>query len=248
MFSYFFKLTKFSKSENMKAVSILSGGLDSTVATMYAKALGYDLLAITYNYGQRAAKREIEAAKKISEILKIEHKVVELNFVKEFGKSALITNKEIPKLTFEDLDSEKAFETMRAVWVPARNVIFLAIASGFAEAIDGEKIFIGINKEEGVTFPDNTIEFVEAFNRALEYGTLNKVKVEAPLYDKTKEEIVKLGKELEEKLGVKVLKYSYSCYKDNGESFLHCGECESCLRRKRAFKLANIEDETKYLR
>ncbi|WP_457611844.1 7-cyano-7-deazaguanine synthase QueC [Methanocaldococcus sp.] len=231
----------------MRAVTILSGGLDSTVATLYAKSLGYDLLAITFNYGQRAAIREINSAKKIAEILGIEHKVINLDFVKEFGKSALITDKDIPKPKMEDLDSEKAFETMRAVWVPARNLIFLSIASGFAEAIDGEKVFIGINKEEGVTFPDNTIEFIEAFNKALDYGTLNKVKVEAPLYDKTKEEIVKLGKELEDKLGVKVLKYSYSCYKDNGEDFLHCGECESCLRRKRAFKNAGVLDETKYI-
>ncbi|WP_456471470.1 7-cyano-7-deazaguanine synthase QueC [Methanocaldococcus sp.] len=231
----------------MRAVTILSGGLDSTVTTLYAKSLGYDLLAITFNYGQRAAIREINSAKKIAEILGIEHKVINLDFVKEFGKSALITDKDIPKPKMEDLDSEKAFETMRAVWVPARNLIFLSIASGFAEAIDGEKVFIGINKEEGVTFPDNTIEFIEAFNKALDYGTLNKVKVEAPLYDKTKEEIVKLGKELEDKLGVKVLKYSYSCYKDNGEDFLHCGECESCLRRKRAFKNAGVLDETKYI-
>ena len=231
----------------MRAVTILSGGLDSTVATLYAKSLGYDLLAITFNYGQRAAIREINSAKKIAEILGIGHKVINLDFVIEFGKSALITDKDIPKPKMEDLDSEKAFETMRAVWVPARNLIFLSIASGFAEAIDGEKVFIGINKEEGVTFPDNTIEFIEAFNKALDYGTLNKVKVEAPLYDKTKEEIVKLGKELEDKLGVKVLKYSYSCYKDNGEDFLHCGECESCLRRKRAFKNAGVLDETKYI-
>jgi 7-cyano-7-deazaguanine synthase len=188
---------------------------------LIAKDLGYEITAITFNYGQRAVKREINSAKKICEILGIEHIVVDLPFVKQFKKSSLITEKEIPTLKMEELDSEKAFDTMRAVWVPARNVIMFGIASGFAEALDADKIFIGINKEEGVTFPDNTIEFVEAFNKVLDYGTLNKVKIEAPLYDKTKEEIVKLGVELEKKLGVEVLKYSYSCYRDNGEDFLH---------------------------
>ena len=205
----------------MKAIAVLSGGLDSTVSTLIAKDLGYEITAITFNYGQRAVKREINSAKKICEILGIEHIVVDLPFVKQFKKSSLITEKEIPTLKMEELDSEKAFDTMRAVWVPARNVIMFGIASGFAEALDADKIFIGINKEEGVTFPDNTIEFVEAFNKVLDYGTLNKVKIEAPLYDKTKEEIVKLGVELEKKLGVEVLKYSYSCYRDNGEDFLH---------------------------
>ena len=231
----------------MRAITVLSGGLDSTVSTLIAKDLGYEITAITFNYGQRAVKREINSAKKICEILGIKHIVVDLSFVKQFGKSSLITEKEIPTLKMEELDSEKAFETMKAVWVPARNLIMFSIASGFAEALDAEKIFIGINKEEGVTFPDNTIEFVEAFNKVLEYGTLNKVKIEAPLYDKTKEDIVKLGVELEKKLGVEVLKYSYSCYHDNGEDFLHCGKCESCMRRKRAFLMAGVEDKTKYI-
>ena len=231
----------------MRAIAVLSGGLDSTVSTLIAKDLGYEVIAITFNYGQRAAKREINSAKKICEILGIEHIVVDLPFVKQFKKSSLITEKEIPTLKMEELDSEKAFETMKAVWVPARNVIMFGIASGFAEAFDADNIFIGINKEEGVTFPDNTIEFVEAFNKVLEYGTLNKVKIHAPLHDKTKEEIVKLGAELEKKLGVEVLKYSYSCYRDNGEDFLHCGKCESCMRRKRAFLMAGVEDKTKYI-
>lgn len=231
----------------MRAVTVLSGGLDSTVATLIAKDLGYDLTAVIFNYGQKAAKREINSAKKICEILNIKPIVVDLPFVKQFKKSSLITDKEIPTLKIEELDSEKVYETMKSVWVPARNLIMFSIASGFAEALDAKKVFIGINKEEGVTFPDNTIEFVNAFNKSLEYGTLNKVKIEAPLYDKTKEEIVKIGSELEKKLNVEVLKYTYSCYKDNGEDFLHCGKCESCIRRKRAFLMAGVEDKTKYI-
>jgi 7-cyano-7-deazaguanine synthase len=124
----------------MRAIAVLSGGLDSTVSTLIAKDLGYEVIAITFNYGQRAAKREINSAKKICEILGIEHIVVDLPFVKQFKKSSLITEKEIPTLKMEELDSEKAFETMKAVWVPARNVIMFGIASGFAEAFDADNI------------------------------------------------------------------------------------------------------------
>ncbi|ENN96304.1 exsB protein [Methanocaldococcus villosus KIN24-T80] len=230
----------------MKAVSILSGGLDSTVATMIAKEEYDEVTAITFNYGQKAFKREVSAAKKICEILGIKHVIINLEFVKLFNKGSLITDEELPKIKIEELNTEKAFETMKAVWVPARNLIFLSIASGFAEAYEMDRVIIGINKEEGQTFPDNRIEFIEAFNNALKYGTLKDIKVEAPLYDKSKEEIVKIGHELEKKYG-EVLRYTYSCYKDNGKDFLHCGECESCMRRKRAFMLAKVEDKTEYL-
>lgn len=231
----------------MKAVCVLSGGLDSAVAALVAKSKGYELYTITFNYGQRAVEKEINSAKKISEVLGAEHKVIELSFVKEFSKSGLTTGN-IPELSFEDLDDcEKTIETMNAVWVPARNMIMFSIASGLAESVGAKKIFTGLNKEEGVTFPDNTKEFIDIFNKSLEYGTLNKVKMDAPLYDYDKTEIVKLGKKLEDELELEILKYSYSCYKDNKEDFLHCGSCESCMRRKRAFQNAGVEDPTKYI-
>jgi 7-cyano-7-deazaguanine synthase len=237
-----------TKSDNMKALCVLSGGLDSTVAALIAKDLGYDLVNITFNYGQKAAKREINSAKKISEILNAEHVVIDLPFIKKFGKSALLTEKEPPKLDIEELDMRfRTIQTMEEVWVPARNLILFSIAGGFAESIDADKVFVGLSGEEATTFPDNTPEFVERLNKALEYGTLNQVKIEAPLCNKNKQEIVKIGHEIEKRLGVEVLRYSYSCYKDNGEDFLHCGVCESCARRKRAFLGAGVEDKTKYL-
>ena len=232
----------------MKAVCVLSGGLDSVVSMMMAKKNGLELYSITFDYGQRAVLREINASKKVSEILGAEHKVINLPFVKEFSKSALTMGQDVPTMKEDELDNmERATETMKSVWVPARNMILFSIASGFAEFVGANEIYTGLNKEEGTTFPDNTVEFIERFNNALEYGTLNKVKMRAPLYNLNKTEIVKLGKKLEEELGLEVLKYSYSCYHDNGEDFLHCGTCESCMRRKRAFKEAGVEDPTKYI-
>lgn len=234
----------------MVKVCVLSGGLDSTVAALVAKLKGDDLYTLTFDYGQRAALREINAARKISEVLGAEHKVIKLPFLKDFGGSALTErDRSVPELKEEDLDNlEITRETMRSVWVPGRNIVMFSIASSFAESLGGGEVYTGLNKEEGTTFPDNTLEFVNRFNHLLEYGTIRDVKLVAPLYNLDKAEIVKYGRELEEKLGVEVLKYSYSCYHDNGEDFLHCGTCESCVRRKRAFKEAGVEDPTKYLR
>jgi 7-cyano-7-deazaguanine synthase len=167
----------------MKAICVLSGGLDSAVTSMFAKSKNYDIGTVTFNYGQMALNQEIKSAKKISDILNADHHVIDINFIKEFSESGLNTGN-IPEPEKEDLDDfEKSEKTMKAVWVPARNMIMFSIASGFAEGIGAEKIFSGLNKEEGVTFPDNTPEFIERFNKSLEYGTLNKVKMVAPLYN-----------------------------------------------------------------
>ncbi len=240
----------------MKAVCVLSGGLDSVVSMMVAKNKGLKLYSITFDYGQRAVLREINASKKVSEILGAEHKVIKLPFVKEFSRSALTEEDteedkigRIPNMKEHELDDiDRATKTMKSVWVPGRNMILFSIASGFAEFVNANEIYTGLNKEEGTTFPDNSMEFVERFNKLLEYGTLNKVKMKSPLYNLNKTETVKLGKKLEEELNLEILKYSYSCYHDNKEEFLHCGTCESCMRRKRAFKEANIEDPTIYIK
>ncbi|HIP84707.1 MAG TPA: 7-cyano-7-deazaguanine synthase QueC [Methanothermococcus okinawensis] len=234
----------------MVKVCVLSGGLDSTVATLAAKLEGDDIYTLTFDYGQRAAIREINAARKISEVLGAKHKIIKLPFLREFGGSALTErDRSVPELKEEELDNlEITRETMRSVWVPGRNLVMFSIASSFAESLGGGEVYTGLNREEGTTFPDNTLEFVDRFNHLLEYSTIRDVKLIAPLYNLDKAEIIRYGRELEEKLGVEVLKYSYSCYHDNGEDFLHCGVCESCVRRKRAFKEAGVKDPTKYLR
>jgi 7-cyano-7-deazaguanine synthase len=225
-------------TDKPKAISVLSGGLDSTVATGYYSDK-YKIHAITFNYGQRSARMEIDSSKSICEKLGIEHTVIELPWLKKLGKSALTSDAEIPELKEDELDNKQICdETAKKVWVPGRNVVFTAIATSFAEAEEAEIIIVGWDLEEAVTFPDNSKEFLNAFNKVLEIGTLDGVQIKAPLIDMNKYEIVKMGSKLNAPMNL-----SYSCYIGKEE---HCGICESCMRRKRAFKEAEIEDETKY--
>jgi 7-cyano-7-deazaguanine synthase len=225
--------------KSKKAISILSGGLDSTVATSIL-AKDYDVHAITFDYGQRSAGMEIKSSKAICEKLGMEHTVIELPWLAQLGGSALTSEEEIPELTMDQLDDKEVCdETARKVWVPGRNVVFSSIALSFAEAEGAEKIIVGWDFEEAATFPDNSREFLDAFNDLLKIGSLDDIQIEAPLIQMDKKEIVKLGDDISALLDI-----SYSCY--IGEEW-HCGVCESCMRRKRAFELAGIEDRTKYI-
>lgn len=218
-----------------KAISVLSGGLDSTVATSYYHNK-YEIHAVTFNYGQRSAQMEIESSKAICKKLGIEHTVIELPWLKKLGKSALTSDSPVPKLKADQLDDKEICdETARKVWVPGRNVVFTAIATSFAESEDAEIIIVGWDLEEAVTFPDNSKEFLDAFNNVLEIGTLDGVQIKAPVITLNKDEIVKLGTEINAPMNL-----SYSCYMGGEEP---CGVCESCMRRKRAFEEAGIEDK-----
>lgn len=221
-----------------KAISVLSGGLDSTVAIAYHTDK-YEIHAITFNYGQRSAEMEIKSSKAICEKLGIDHTVVELPWLKQLGKSALTSEAEVPELKADELDNKEICdEAARKVWVPGRNIVFTSIATSFAEAEDAQKIIVGWDLEEAVTFPDNSKEFLDAFNKVLEIGTLEGVQIEAPVINLNKDEIVKLGAKVNAPMNL-----SYSCYIGEEE---HCGVCESCMRRKRAFREAQVEDKTKY--
>ena len=211
-----------------KAISVLSGGLDSTVATAYYNKK-YEIHAITFNYGQRSAEMEIKSAEAVCKKLGIEHSVIDLPWLKKLGKSALTSDEDVPELKIDELDSKEICdETARKVWVPGRNVVFTAIATSFAEALNAEKIIVGWDLEEAATFPDNSKEFLDAFNNVLEIGTLEGVKIEAPVINMSKTEIVKLGMDIDAPMDL-----SYSCYMGGEEP---CGTCESCMRRIRAFR------------
>jgi 7-cyano-7-deazaguanine synthase len=222
-----------------KAISILSGGLDSTVATSYYKDK-YKIQALTFNYGQRSSDMEIKSAKAICKKLGLKHTVIELSWLAELGGSALTSQKEVPKLEINQLDNKEFCDiTARKVWVPGRNVVFTAIATSFAEAKGAEKIIMGWDLEEAATFPDNSKEFLNAFNFVIEIGSPDDIQIEAPLIDMFKKDIVKLGEEIDAPLNL-----TYSCYM-GGE--IHCGKCESCMRRIRAFRKSKVEDNTFYL-
>lgn len=223
-----------------KAISILSGGLDSAVATSLL-AKDYDVYAITFDYGQRSAVMEIKSSNAICGELGIEHTVMELPWLAQLGGSALTSEEEVPELSMDQLDDkELCDETARKVWVPGRNVVFSSIALSFAEAECAEKIIVGWDLEEAATFPDNSKEFLNAFNQLLDVGSLYDIQIEAPLIDLNKQDIVKLGYN-----EGAPLELSYSCYMGGAK---HCGLCESCMRRKRAFMQANVEDLVEYLK
>lgn len=221
-----------------KAISVLSGGLDCTVATsVYDK--DYEIHAITFNYGQKAFERELQAAKEICAKMNWTHEVIDLPWLAKISTSSLNTDEDIPEVSQDDLDDlDKRKQTASSVWVPARNMVFTSIAVSYAESIGAKKIIVGWDAEEAATFPDNSKEFLETFNELIDVGSPEKIEIEAPAIDLDKEEIVKLGLEVGAPMGL-----SYSCYKGGKK---HCGVCESCVRRKRAFKNLGIEDESEY--
>ncbi|MCL2687491.1 MAG: 7-cyano-7-deazaguanine synthase QueC [Methanobrevibacter sp.] len=237
-------INKRSKNENKrKAISVFSGGLDSTVATaVYAK--NYEIHCITFDYGQKSVIQEIKSSKAICEKLGMEHTVIDLKWLANLGSSALTNNEDIPEINLEELDDEYIGENIaNKVWVPGRNIVFTAIAVSFAEGEGAEIIIVGWDKEEATTFPDNSKEFLNSFNELIAIGTKTKsnIEIKAPAIDLTKKEIIELGKKVDAPMNI-----SYSCYKNNEKDNIHCGICESCVRRKRAFLEANIEDSTIY--
>ena len=221
-----------------KAIAVLSGGLDCTVATsVYSK--DYEIHAITFNYGQKSFTQELKASQKICEKMGFEHHVIELDWLSKISNSSLNTADDIPEVDMDDLDDlEKSTQTADSVWVPARNTVFTSIAASYAESIGAEIIIVGWDKEEANTFPDNSKEYLESFNSLLKIASPINIEIKAPAIDLNKNEIVQLGIEVNAPMEL-----SYSCYKGNEK---HCGVCESCMRRKRGFKKAGIKDLTVY--
>jgi len=219
----------------MRSVILLSSGLDSTVAFKHAYDRCSELLALTFDYGQRAAANEIEHATMICREFDVLHEVIELPWIRNFG-GALTDASALPELAEHELDDGgAATDSARRVWVPARNLLFLSIAAGYAENGGYDLITVGFDAEEAATFPDNSSEFVERFNRVLEYGTLKPPAIDAPLINLDKAGIVRLGVAIDAPLAL-----SWSCY-ESGD--LPCRVCESCLRRARAFAEVGVEDQ-----
>lgn len=218
----------------MKSIVLLSSGLDSTVAFKEAYDKSDELLCVTFDYGQRARKKEIDFAKTICERFKVKHIMVELPLYRTF-RGALTGKEKLPEISASELDdADITLRTAEAVWVPARNLVFLSIGAALAENYRYDAIVTGFDKEEAATFPDNTPEFVESFNEMLKSGTLTHPRIYAPLIFMNKVDIVKRGLEIGAPL-----EWSWSCYQ-GGER--PCGACESCLRRARAFELAGVRD------
>lgn len=224
----------------IKSIILLSGGLDSLVSLALAHEEYNIKLALTFDYGQKSALQEITASKKICEFYKIEHKIIKLDWLKEITQTALVSEKEIPLTSLNDLSSDDFVENSAAsVWVPNRNGVFLNIAAAFADSFDYDYIIFGANKEEGGTFPDNTQEFIDKINDAFKFSTQKQPKAYAPLINLIKNDIVKKAVEQ----GVP-LELTRSCYSTQEK---HCGVCESCVRLKRALEENNCTETIREL-
>ncbi len=210
--------------KNKTAITLLSGGLDSMVSTAIAAKRHKIVLALTFDYGQRAAKREIEAARKIAKYFNIPHKVVPLKWLSEICKTSLVArNKKVPLLSLGALSKKGVTaSSAKAVWVPNRNALFVNIAAAFAETIGSKVIVAGFNKEEAATFPDNSPEFVSAANRTLALSTMIRPKVFSFTQRMTKRDMVDFA--FESDLPIELV---WSCYLGGK---LQCGRCESCMR------------------
>lgn len=215
-----------------KSVILLSGGLDSVVSLAYTKDEYNIVLALTFDYGQRAAAQEIAASSEISRYYKIEHKVVNLSWLAEITDTSLVNiNENLPMLEITELDKAELTEkSAQKVWVPNRNGLFVNIAASFADSFGYSHIIFGANKEEAATFPDNSAEFIKRTNKTLEYSTQIKPELLAPLINCIKKDIIKIG--IEKRIPFNLIR---SCYTNASK---HCGKCESCLRLKRALSEA----------
>ncbi len=218
----------------MKSIVLLSSGLDSTVAFKEAFDRCEEVVCITFDYGQRARKKEMSFAKTICEKYKVGHFIISLPWYGKF-RGALTGGSKLPGIKRDELDNMTvAQKTAEQVWVPARNVVFLSIGAAFAENFRYDLVVTGFDAEEAATFPDNTAEFVGRFNEMLKLGTLTKTTVYTPLVSMSKTEIVRRGLEINAPL-----EWSWSCYEGREKP---CGRCESCLRRHRAFENLGVVD------
>ncbi len=225
-----------------KAVVLSSGGIDSTTAMAIAKAEGYEVYSLSFNYGQRHAL-ELKAAERIAQTLEAkEHLIIDLGLGK-IGGSGLTEEIEVPKGRNED----KMGEEIPVTYVPARNTIFLSFALAWAEVLGASDIFVGMNVIDFSGYPDCRPEYIRAFenmaNLALKAAVEGKMKIhiQAPLIRMTKAEIIRKGVEL----GVDY-RLTHSCY-DPSSDGKACGQCDSCLLRKKGFREAGIPDPTVYL-
>jgi len=208
-----------------RSIILLSAGLDSAVNLQCADQQTEVVLALTFDYGQLAAAREIAAARAMGSRLRIRHRVVRLPWLRRVSQSALTTT------TRRELEVGDTGQHARAVWVPNRNGVFVNIAASFAEALDCDLIVAGFNAEEAGTFPDNSPQFVRAVNRSLRLSTLSHPRLISYTQALDKTAIIRLGRDIGAPLDL-----IWSCYRGGAE---HCWRCESCMRLRRALEAAD---------
>ncbi len=220
-----------------RAVCLLSGGMDSATTLAIAIQEGYAVHALSFRYGQKA-EREVEAARRICRAQQIvQHKVLAID-LSQIGGSALTDSIPVP-------ESETPAGQIPVTYVPARNTIFLALALAYAETIEAQDIFIGVNSLDYSGYPDCRPEFIAAFEQLANLATRagvegRRFRIHAPLLYLTKAQIIQRGLEL----GVD-FSLTLSCYQPTAEG-LACGRCDSCRLRLRGFAEAGVPDPVAY--
>ncbi len=228
-------------TNNLKAVVLLSGGIDSATTLAIAKNEGYDVYALSFRYGQRHAV-ELEAAKRIAQHGKVAgHQIIDID-LRSIGGSALTADIAVPKAR----SMEQMGRNIPVTYVPARNTIFLSYALAWAEVIGADDIFIGVNALDYSGYPDCRPEYIFAYEQMANLATKagveggKKLKIHAPLIEMSKSQIIRKGIEL----GVDY-SLTHSCY-DPSASGEACGECDSCLLRLKGFRDAGVKDPVRY--
>ena len=222
----------------LSAIILVSGGLDSTTCLAIAKRDGFaPLYSMSFDYGQRH-RNELDAASKISVLYGVrEHRIIKID-LRQFGGSALTAEIAVPK---DRSDSQMSRE-IPITYVPARNTIFLSYALAWAEVLDCNDVFIGVNALDFSGYPDCRPEFVHSFQETARLGTKRtRFQIHAPLIRMTKAQIIRKGIEL----GVDY-SMTHSCYDPDAQGRA-CGRCDSCLLRKKGFAEAGVADPTRYV-
>lgn len=220
-----------------KAVVLLSGGLDSTTALYLAKKEGFEVYAISFDYGQKHDK-ELQCARNIAKKAEVKDHIVVKTNMNAWGGSALTdSNIEVPEGKMDSLE-------IPVTYVPARNMIFLSFAASYAEVVGAQDIFIGVSEVDYSGYVDCRQEFLDSMEKTINLGTVcgaeqgKKIRIRAPFINMTKTEEIQLGLELGVNYGE-----TWSCYKGEEEA---CGICDSCKLRLAAFEKAGHKDPLKY--
>ena len=228
-------------NDHLRAVVLLSGGLDSTTTLAIARAEGYELHALTFRYGQRHAV-EVAAAQRIAAYFGVTRHVIVPIDLRVLGGSALTSDAAVPK----DRSPEAMAHGIPITYVPARNTIFLSFALAFAEVLDTGHIFLGVNVLDYSGYPDCRPEYIAAFERMANLATKagvegrQRLTIHTPLIQMTKAQIIARG----QALGVDYSLTS-SCY-DPAPDGAACGRCDSCLLRLKGFAEAGLRDPIRY--
>lgn len=215
-----------------KVIILLSGGMDSGTALVWALNKGFEIETISFNYGSKHNDMEYAYVQKLCAKYGVENKKIDLKFIENYFKSDLLkSGGEIPVGHYAD-------PVMKKTVVPFRNGIMLSICAGLAESVGAKKIILGNHYGDHAIYPDCRKEFVDPMGQAIKEGTYEKIELLSPFVSLDKADIVRLGNSLQ-------LDYSltYSCYTGNMK---HCGVCGTCYERKEAFKVSNTPDPTVY--